>query len=85
MFYLPLDSEWYDDNMYISNASIGDNVVPFLQRLSVEKDFPISLDIYLSFEDELPLKAKDMETGKVFNNTDEFLNFYWGKYVYDQF
>lgn len=80
MKYLPIDHAFYQHGFYVSNASIGDNVVPFLQRLSVQQDFPIANDIFLPFSFDMPLKAKDMETGKILNNTAEFVEFYAGRY-----
>lgn len=64
---------------HISNGSIGDNVVDFLRRLSLECDFHIAYDIWLPLEYDMPIKAMDYETGVTFSDTRELHEFYGGK------
>lgn len=78
---VPADNYMYQDGIYVCNASIGDNVIPFLQRLSMVRDFPIAWDIFRPLKPELRISAKDAETGKEFTDVDEFLDFYEGRYT----
>lgn len=76
---LPIDADIYDCGKFISNCSIGINVVPLLQELSLNKDFHIAHDIWLPFDESKAISAKDFETGKVFTSTSEFQDFYCGR------
>lgn len=77
--YLPEDCWYYEQGTHISDSSIGDNVVPFLRRLSLTNDFPIAWDEWIPFEVDEPLRGKDSETGTIFNTTTELDDFYCGR------
>lgn len=80
--YLPNDTWMYKQGVYISNCCIGDNVVPFLQRLSLVCDFPISYDIWLPIRRDIEIRAKDYDSGTILNSADELQDFYAGRYIW---
>lgn len=78
---VPADNYMYKDGIYVCNAAINNNVIPFLQRLSMVRDFPIAWDIFIPLQSKLGVSAKDAETGREFTDVDEFLDFYEGRYT----
>lgn len=76
--YMPEDY-WIKCGWHVANTSIGDNVTTFLRQLSLKKDFHIAYDIWLPFQDNMPIMAKDNNTGITFTNTSEIMEFYAGR------
>ena len=56
----------------LTNTSIGDNIAPYFQRLSLKYDFAMSWDCYTPFDWDAPILAKDITTGKVYHDVDSF-------------
>lgn len=75
---------WYssfrDLGFLVSNCCMGENVLPYLAALSLKCDFNISMDYPMLFPDlNVPLFAKDFDTGTEFHTGDDVFEFYLGK------
>lgn len=68
---IPMDSPAFEYG-YVSSALIGDNVAPYVQKLSLEKDFAVKVDNYALYRDDVPMLVKDVETGIVYNNARKY-------------
>lgn len=68
----------------LCSASMGDNCMKYLARLSLKYDFNISVDYYLRVPFDEKLHFKDFDTGEEFTDTMSVWKFYDGKEgVYD--
>ena len=75
---------WYDSfrhfDYLVSNCCMGENMLPYLAALSLKYDFRISMDYPMLFPDlNVPLSAKDFDTGTEFHTGDDVFEFYLGK------
>ena len=68
----------------LCSASMGNNCMKYLARLSLKYDFKISVDYCLLVPWEEPIYFKDFDSGKEFRKIEDVLRFYGGKEgVYD--
>ena len=64
----------------VANSCMGANVGPYLRELSLKYDFSISWDYFLNMRHDMPVSARDADTGTTFDNTDTLTKFYAGRY-----
>lgn len=82
MRYIPADSKYFPNEKFVTSACIGDNLAPFIQRMSLEHDFPVAIDCWVKYNMKMPILAKDMDTGEIFKDTREFQLHWSGRYEY---
>lgn len=82
MRYIPADSKYFPNEKFVTSACIGDNLAPFIQRMSLEHDFPVAIDCWVDYDMYSPILAKDMDTGEIFTDTREFQLHWSGRYEY---
>lgn len=69
-----------DIGFLISNCCMGENVLPYLAKLSLKYDFHISMDYPMLFGvNPVELSAMDFDTKKEFKNSRELAVFYRGR------
>lgn len=82
MRYIPADSKYFPNEKFVTSACIGDNLAPFIQRMSLEHDFPVAIDCWVKYDMQMPILAKDMDTREIFTDTREFQLHWSGRYEY---
>lgn len=63
----------------VSSACCGQNVAPYIAKLSLICDFDIALDYFLATPMDAKIDAIDVKTGEIMHTGKEFHDLYGGK------